>query len=235
MGRPKSSLRTAVWLRLAPDSSLTLAVLRGAGASADAEMALTTGLAYFEFQGGGLAGQMRVRFGSSVATTSGFTALRVAMDTPPGSLAVFSGNVHIEIAAATAAAPCSRSPWRRRHRARSRRPESILSRRIDRAELVGRVELRPRQALTAEAAAQTEAPANLGETGNPAWNDLDANGSWYDVPGQGYVWSPYDAAERRLRSLRQRRMDVDAGLRLPVGVRLPVGIHALPVRSVELL
>ena len=50
------------------------------------------------------------------------------------------------------------------------------------------------QALTAEAAAQTGASANLGEPQNPAWNDLDANGNWYDVPGQGYVWSPYEAA-----------------------------------------
>jgi hypothetical protein len=24
-------------------------------------------------------------------------------------------------------------------------------------------------------------------------SDLDANGNWYNVPGQGYVWSPYDA------------------------------------------
>jgi hypothetical protein len=29
---------------------------------------------------------------------------------------------------------------------------------------------------------------------NPAWSDLDANGNWYNVPGQGYVWSPYDAS-----------------------------------------
>ncbi len=182
-------------VRLAPDSSLTLAVLRGAGASADAEMALTTGLAYFEFQGGGLAGQMRVRFGSSVATTSGFTALRVSMDTPPGSLAVFSGNVHIEIAAANAAVPIA---------ADLHGGEGIALNPADPSQYSLAESIEPNswdawnsdrdEALTAAAAAQTEAPANLGETGNPAWNDLDANGSWYDVPGQGYVWSPYDAA-----------------------------------------
>ena len=181
-------------VRLAPDSSLTLAVLRGAGASADAEMALTTGLAYFEFQGGGLAGQMRVRFGSSVATTSGFTALRVAMDAPPGSLAVFSGNVHIEIAAANAAVPIA---------ADLHGGEGIALNPADPSQYSLAESIEPNswdawnsdrdETLTAAAAAQTEAPANLGETGNPAWNDLDANGSWYDVPGQGYVWSPYDA------------------------------------------
>ena len=50
------------------------------------------------------------------------------------------------------------------------------------------------QALTAEAASQTGATENLGQPQNPAWNDLDADGNWYDVPGQGYVWSPYEAA-----------------------------------------
>jgi uncharacterized membrane protein YgcG len=182
-------------VRLAPDSSLTLAVLRGAGASADAEMTLTTGLAYFEFQGGGQAGQMRVRFGSSVAATSGFTALRVAMDAPPGSLAVFSGNVHLEIAAASFTVPVA---------ADLRGGESIALNPADPSQYSLAESIEPNSwdawnsdrdaVLTAEAAEQTGAPANLSETGNPAWNDLDANGSWYDVPGQGYIWSPYEAA-----------------------------------------
>ena len=49
--------------------------------------------------------------------------------------------------------------------------------------------------MTAESAAQNRRNAELTPQGsNPAWNDLDANGNWYDVPGQGYVWSPYDAS-----------------------------------------
>ena len=39
--------------RLSPDSSLTLKVLRGAGATADTELSANGGLAYFELQGGG--------------------------------------------------------------------------------------------------------------------------------------------------------------------------------------
>ncbi|MEI9969350.1 MAG: DUF6600 domain-containing protein [Terracidiphilus sp.] len=50
------------------------------------------------------------------------------------------------------------------------------------------------QAMSAETASESPASANLGEGQNPAWNDLDANGNWYDVPGQGYIWSPYEAA-----------------------------------------
>jgi hypothetical protein len=49
------------------------------------------------------------------------------------------------------------------------------------------------QALTAEATAKTGAASNLPGSNNPAWNDLDANGSWYSVPGEGSIWSPYEA------------------------------------------
>jgi len=181
--------------RLAPDSSLTLQVLRGAGASADAEMVLNAGLAYFEFQGGGQAGKMSVRFGPTVANASGFTVLRVTMDTPPGSVAVFSGNVHLETGAVGGASPVAVD---------LHGGESVALSATDPNQYVLAESIEPNswdtwnsdrdEALTAEAAAQTAAPADLGQNQNPAWNDLDANGSWYDVPGQGYVWSPYDAA-----------------------------------------
>ncbi len=182
-------------VRVAPDSSLTLQVLRGAGTTADAELTLNSGLAYFEFQGGGQAGQMSVHFGSNVATASGFTVLRVAMDTPPGSVAVFSGNVHLQMASASGAASASDLHG----------GESITLNAADPSQYALAESIEPNswdawnsdrdQALTAEAANQTGAPSNLGEAQNPAWNDLDASGSWYDVPDQGYVWSPYEASD----------------------------------------
>ena len=183
-------------VRIAPDSMLTLQVLRGAGTSADAELTVNSGLCYFEFQGGGQAGQMSVHFGSSVATSSGFTVLRVAMDGPPGNVAVFSGNVHLQVASATGAAGTVATDLHA--------GESITLNAADPNQYTVAESIEPNswdawnsdrdQALTAEAAAQTGAPENLGEAQNPAWNDLDASGSWYDVPGQGYVWSPYEAA-----------------------------------------
>ena len=190
-GRAEIQFEDGSVARLAPDSSLTLKVLSGSGASANAELLLNGGLAYFEFQGGNLAGQMSVRFGDSVVTTSGFTVLRVAMDNPPGKLAVFSGNAHLESGngavavdlhggesiALNGANPSGYEV------AESIEPDSWDAWNSDRD-----------QALTTEAAAQTGASTDLGESQNPAWNDLDANGNWYNVPGQGYVWSPYDAA-----------------------------------------
>jgi hypothetical protein len=190
-GRAEIQFEDGSVARLAPDSSLTLNVLSGSGTSANAELLLNGGLAYFEFQGGNLVGQMSVRFADSVVTTSGFAVLRVAMDNPPGKLAVFSGNAHLESGngavavdlhggesiALNGANPSGYEV------AESIEPDSWDSWNADRD-----------QALSAEATTRTGASTGLGESQNPAWNDLDANGSWYDVPDQGFVWSPYEAA-----------------------------------------
>ena len=177
--------------RLSPDSSITLQVLSGSGTTAVAQLVLNGGLAYFEFQGGGQAGQMSVLFGDAQLTTSGFTVLRVAMDNPPGDVAVFSGNAHLDSANGAVSADLhggenialnGASPANYQL-AESIQPDSWDAWNSDRD-----------QALTTEAASQTGASANLGQSQNPAWNDLDANGNWYDVPNQGYVWSPNEAA-----------------------------------------
>ena len=177
--------------RLSPDSSMTLQVLSGSGTTASTQILLDGGLAYFEFQGGGQSGQMSVVFGDAQLTTSGFTVVRVNMDNPPGEVAVFSGNAHLDAAngavsvdltggesvALNGANPSNYQV------AESIPPDSWDAWNSDRD-----------QALTAEAANQTGAAANLGDSQNPAWNDLDADGNWYDVPNQGYVWSPNEAA-----------------------------------------
>jgi hypothetical protein len=177
--------------RLSPDSSMTLQVLSGSGTTAVAQLLLNGGLAYFEFQGGGQAGQMSVLFGDARLTTSGFTVLRVSMDNPPGEVAVFSGNAHLDAANGAVSADLhggesialnGASPANYQL-AESLEPDSWDSWNSDRD-----------QALTTEAASQTGASTNLGESQNPAWNDLDADGNWYDVPNQGYVWSPNEAA-----------------------------------------
>jgi len=134
---------------------------------------------------------MSVLFGDAQLTTSGFTVLRVSVDNPPGNVAVFSGNAHLNAAggnvsvdlhggeslALNGATPANYQL------AESIEPDSWDSWNSDRD-----------QALTTEAASQTGASTNLGQSQNPAWNDLDADGNWYDVPNQGYIWSPNEAA-----------------------------------------
>ena len=187
-GRAELQFEDGSVVRLSPDSSLTLSVLRGQGGTGDAEVLFESGLGYFELQGAGKP--IRVRFGESVATVSGFTVMRISLDTPPGELAVFSGNAHLERGSALSldlhggeSVALSGGTPSGYNLAESIEPNSWDSWNADRD-----------QELTAEAAQRTGAANNLANSSNPAWNDLDANGNWYNVPGQGYVWSPYEAS-----------------------------------------
>jgi len=193
-GRAEIQFEDGSVVRIAPDSTLTLTKLSGQGANGDAEIVLNRGLGYFELQGSGQAGQIRVHFGDAVATTDGFTVLRVDMDTPPGQLAVFSGNAHVDRGIALSldvhggeSVALNADDPSRYDLAESIESNSWDAWNSDRD-----------QALAAEASQQTAAANNSDNnyvnSDNPAWNDLSANGNWYDVPGQGYIWSPYDAS-----------------------------------------
>lgn len=191
-GRAEVQFEDGSIARISPDSSLTLKVLRGQGASIDTELDLNKGLGYFELQNNGQSGTMRVKFGDSVVTGSGFTILRVKDDNPPGQLAVFSGNAHLERNSGLAldlhggeSVDLSATDPNGYNLAESIEPDSWDAWNSDRD-----------SALNAETSTQTGAAAAVsgGQSNNPAWGDLDANGSWYNVPDQGYVWSPYEAA-----------------------------------------
>ena len=176
--------------RVSPNSSLTLKVLRGQGTSSQTELVLDGGLGYFELQSTEQSGTIKVRFGESVVTASGFTVMRIDVDNPPGTLAVFSGNAHLERGSAVVidmhggeSVTLNASDVTGYNLAESIEPDSWDSWNQDRD-----------QSLTAEAAAQTGAATSYVNNNSPAWNDLDANGTWYDVPGQGNVWSPYEAS-----------------------------------------
>jgi hypothetical protein len=179
--------------RLSPNSSLTLTALRGQGGGGDTEIALETGLGYFELRGGGPAGQggIRITFGDSVVTAGGFTVLRINLDNPPGELAVFSGNAHMERGSATAvdlhggeSVVLSGADPSHYDLAESIEPDSWDAWNSDRDQM-----------LAAENSSRTAATQGFADSSNPAWSDLDANGDWYNVPGQGNVWSPYDASD----------------------------------------
>jgi hypothetical protein len=189
-GRAEIQFEDGSVARISPNSALSLTTLRGSGVSAVAEMTLEGGLGYFELQGGGQAGAISVKFADSEATASGFTILRINLDTPPGALAVFSGNAHVERGAAMSvelhggeSVTLSPDDISRYTLNETIEPDSWDAWNSDRD-----------QVLSAEASATSSASKDAGQSGNPGWSDLDANGSWYNVPGQGNVWSPYTAS-----------------------------------------
>ncbi|KAA6464548.1 hypothetical protein DYQ86_00830 [Acidobacteria bacterium AB60] len=183
-GRAEVQFEDGSVARIPPQSTLTLVVLRPDG---DTEIQLDSGMGYFELQDGNQGRPMRVRFGSAVLTASGFTVARVKLDDGPPNVAVFSGNARIEgdagsvdlhggeSLALTTPNPADGTV------AESIEPDSWDAWNSDRD-----------QALMA---AET-APGNpdVPQSNNPAWSDLNNSGAWYDVPGQGYVWSPYEAS-----------------------------------------
>jgi len=192
-GRAEIQFQDGSLARVSPDSVMTISVLRGQGSGTKAEIELESGLGYFELQGTDQSGDVRVKFGDNVVTASGFTVLRINLDRTPGEVAVFTGNAHLEIGnvehglaldlhGGESVALNAGDPTRYRF-SESIEPDSWDSWNADRD-----------QALTAESTARTGAEDNFQDSKNPAWGDLDANGNWYNVPGQGYVWSPYEGA-----------------------------------------
>lgn len=189
-GRAEVQLENGSVARISPNSSLKLSVLRLQGNMADAEMQVQTGLAYFELQGDTSSSRTVARFDDSAVTASGFTVVRINVDNPPGEVAVFSGNAHLERAnnlsldlhGGESVALNSSDP-NQYNLAETIEPDSWDAWNADRD-----------QQLNSEQSARTEASSSEPNSSNPAWSDLDANGNWYNVPGQGYVWSPYEAS-----------------------------------------
>ncbi|MFZ0306520.1 MAG: DUF6600 domain-containing protein [Terracidiphilus sp.] len=192
-GRAEIQFEDGSVARLSPNTTLTLSELRGEGANGDAKMLLNGGLAYFEFQGGNQVGQFSVGFGDSSVTPSGNAVLRIRMDTPPGELAVMSGNADL-----------TRGNGGTQLAMHGGESVTLYANDVSHYDLNESVDpdswdawnTDRDQVMATEEAAFTSAPPtqNGPESGSPAWSDLDANGSWYDVPDQGYVWSPFEAA-----------------------------------------
>jgi hypothetical protein len=189
-GRAEVQFDDGSVVRISPNSSLKLVALRQQGSLSDSDVALEGGLAYFELQGDTSTSHIRATFGDAVASASGFTVLRINLDNPPGEIAVFSGNAHLERGSAVSldlhggeSVALNATDPNLYNLAENIEPDSWDSWNADRD-----------QVLTAEESARTAATNSVGNSNNPAWGDLDANGNWYSVPGQGYVWSPNEAA-----------------------------------------
>ena len=169
--------------RIPPDSSVTLTALKAGG---ETEVSLDSGMAYFELQGS-QSTPMRVRFGGSVVTGSGFTVLRIKLDDGPGEMAVFSGTAHVDGTNGTSMDVHGGQSvgLTDLNVAESIEPYSWDAWNSDRD-----------QALSSVDEGSTAATSNLANPNNPAWGDLNSGGTWYDVPDQGYVWSPYEASNQ---------------------------------------
>jgi len=187
-GRTEIQMEDGSVVRLSPNSTLTFPVIEKQGSNMHTEVVLNAGLAYFELQPSTAESSLRVSYGSASFAATSFSVVRVTLDAPPGDLAVFSGNVHLDRGDALQldihggeSLNLDAGDMARYTLHESIRPDSWDTWNADRDQI-----------LNSEASQQTAASSSYG-TSVAGMADLDANGNWYNVPGQGYIWSPYDA------------------------------------------
>jgi hypothetical protein len=176
-------------VRLTPNSSLRLDHLSmDSGGNFQTQLSLVQGLVYAELRATSkYVYQLNVD-GAVVSPVENAT-IRINLDEPPAVIAVLTGRAHVE-----------RTYDAGGYRTDVRGGETLtadpfdtsryfLSQQITQDSWDNWNEERD-QAAADEAASRTAARDTLEGAQGYGWSDLDANGSWYDVPGQGQVWQP---------------------------------------------
>lgn len=190
-GRAEIQLEDGSIVRLSPNTTLDFTVMQMQGTAPRTELTLRSGLAYFELEPSNAQDRLRIRYDDASVTASEPSIIRVTHDAPPTELAVLSGSIHLERQSALQldmhsgeSVTLDPNTQSRYNLASSIQPNSWDNWNADRD-----------QALNAEAADQTVATTNQHDYPSGGNSDLDANGNWYSVPGEGYVWAPYEAQD----------------------------------------
>ncbi|NYF81036.1 FecR family protein [Granulicella arctica] len=172
--------------RVTPNSALTLAHLTvDGGGSYNTQLALVKGLAYFELRSAQKFAYT-VDAGGDLISPAENTTFRVNIDEQPATIAVLDGTAHLERLGS--------------YRTDVHAGETLRSDTSDGSRYFLTQEIAPDtwdawnetrdQAAADAATAQTSARDGAEGSQGYGWSDLDANGSWYNVPGQGQVWQP---------------------------------------------
>ena len=214
--------------RVTPDSSIRLTQLRrNADGSTVTQVDALTGLSYYELNGRG--GEYSVHFGPNTATPVQSAVFRVGLDTAPSTVAVMHGAVHIDDGMGLS---MDVHPSQTFQTDLQQPGEFTIAQNVtadtwdqwnsDRDESLARLETN-----------QSMARASSGNPDNPAWNDLDYYGNWYNLPGYGQAWAPI-GCRLQLGSLRRRRLGLLPGRRIHLDLRLSLGLVAVSLRRLEL-
>jgi hypothetical protein len=182
-------------VRVTPNSGVSLLNLSvNAGGDYQTRVAVLGGLVYAELRAG-TKYQYTLDAGGTVVTPAENSTVRVNLDEPPPAIAVLQGSVHVGPANSTAPSTATIHA-QGGQTARADVGQSGVFTLKD--------EIAPEswdqwsedrdQVAAGEAGAQTVARDQFAGDQGYGWSDLDANGSWYNLPGQGQVWQP-DIAE----------------------------------------
>jgi hypothetical protein len=183
-------------VRLTPNSSLGLSVLNiDPAENFHTQMTLLHGLIYAELRASSKYFYV-VDAGGELISPVANTTIRINLDQPPATVSVFDGTVQVEHAS---------TPQADGYKRDVRAGESLTGDPSDSSQysVSQNVEQdswdewnRARhQAAADEALNRTTVRDRFAGDQGYGWSDLDANGSWYDVPGQGQIWQPMVAQD----------------------------------------
>jgi hypothetical protein len=178
-------------IRLTPNSSLGLSVLSVDPAeNFHTQLTVLHGLVYAELRASSKYFYVVDAGGELISPVANAT-VRINLDQPPATVSVFDGTVQVEHPS---------TPEADGYKKDVRAGEALTGDPSDSSQysVAQNVEQdswdewnRGRDQAAADAALN-RTPARDGYAGDQGygWSDLDADGSWYDVPGQGQVWQP---------------------------------------------
>jgi hypothetical protein len=167
--------------RLTPNSSLQFGHL----GMDQVQLQQTAGLAYYEFNVGDGHPPFSVQFANATVQATANTIMRIGLDAG-WDVAVINGSVNLE--GLGPSAPIGENQSARSGADPNGAPYTVAQG-INGDSWDNWNQDRD-QAIAQEASAQTPVRDDSANPDNEAWNDLDADGNWYPVEGEGNVWVP---------------------------------------------
>jgi ferric-dicitrate binding protein FerR (iron transport regulator) len=175
-------------VRLTPNSGVSLVKLSVDGSgNFVTRAAITGGLTYLELRAG-TKYQYSVDAGGDVITPVENSTVRVDFDESPAAVSVLSGSAHVAANSGSSDVDAIAGQTVRMD-AESQGATYLVKQAIE-PESWDQWNDERDQAAAGDSASQTAARDQYAGDQGYGWSDLDANGTWYNVPGQGEVWQP---------------------------------------------
>jgi len=189
-GRAEIQFEDGSLVRLTPNTSISLVNLSiDANGDFQTHVALASGLVYAELRAGTKYRYSLDAGGEKISPAENAT-LRIGMDQLPAVLSVLDGMVHVVSPTGVAADVAANQSLR----ADAQSGQFLVRQGFD-ADTWDQWNEDRDEAAAQDAGAQTTVRDNVAGDQGYGWADLDADGSWYDVPGQGNIWQPTEAAD----------------------------------------
>jgi hypothetical protein len=181
--------------RITPNSGLSLVNLSvDSSGTYQTRIALLGGLAYFELRAG-TKYVYSVDAGGDVISPVENATVRVNLDEPPAVISVLDGSAHVAGAGGANADANAGETVRSEGGSGSGYSGSLYAvKQAIAPESWDRWNEDRDEAAADAAGSETDVRGKFAGSQGYGWSDLDANGSWYDVPGHGQVWQPDIAA-----------------------------------------